>query len=85
MSETLTHRIIAADGTIICESELKGGRFDSLIPKFVQRCKNAGGKAIWGQHYRALKRRSDPPSLVLKCKRTGEELHSYPTKTLKEL
>ena len=63
-------QIVAKDGSVIFTG--KPGQL--LLPDFVGRCKAVGGKVKWGDHYRALTRRKDPPELFAKCKQNGESL-----------
>lgn len=71
MLDGFRHRIVKADGTVVAESS------DTLLPLFVSRntatktgdCKGAK----WGDHYRVMKVRKDPPELVAKCA-CGEKL-----------
>lgn len=48
----------------------------NLFTFFCDRCKAQGYKAIWADYYRAIKRKSHDPFVVLVCHETGEYLVS---------
>jgi len=60
------HVILDKDSTVVYIGKAE----QSLMMKFTTRNKDA----CWGHYYRAMKRRTDHPSVVLKSKRTGETL-----------
>jgi len=60
------YRIIDAEGNTIQEAET------SLWLVFMNLHRRH--RVHWGDHYRVMKRRRDPESLVLKCKDCGHQL-----------
>lgn len=63
------HVILNSKGRVT----LRGSDLFSVFCKRHRRC-----SIHWGDHYRAMKRRRDPESLVLKCKDHGSTLHRDP-------
>lgn len=71
MSNINQRRVIkSADGTILEE----GNSGYDMFKRFYTL--HDGHRVWWGDHYRVMKRRRDPESLVLKCKDCGHSLHS---------
>jgi len=71
---TRTYQIQSADGTIRKEG---GEEVLRAYHSYHRSC-----RVWWGDHFRVMKRRSDPQTLMLKCKnrdceRHGETLHVF--------
>lgn len=48
----------------------------SLLGDFMGACKASHGKPLWGDYYRGIKRKKDPPELIAKCEKLGYYLYS---------
>lgn len=67
-------RIVSASGELIDQ-----GDRDLVLRRYLAR--HRGCKIWWGDHFRVMKRRRDPETLMHKCKQkyckwSGEQLHT---------
>lgn len=65
-----------ASAVLSKDNELIYASQRNLFTFFCDRCKARGYKALWADHYRAIKRKSHDTFVVLVCKETGEYLVS---------
>lgn len=65
-----TSELRSRGGTVIAT-----GPTDKMMNKLGERAKKAHSNLTWGDHFRIMKRRSDPKSLYMKCRTTGEAIY----------